>query len=103
MWERTPAEAQAYSSALEARVTVLAAMVQRLRATLQRQVGCTTCIARPSSAPIGQRRRGTLGLSATVVQQNNPRFSGSAIYGSEQDDWEGLNNGDDDHYPDHTR
>ena len=35
IWERTPAETQEYIRALEARVAVLEAMVQRLQAALQ--------------------------------------------------------------------
>jgi predicted transcriptional regulator len=37
VWERTPAEAQAYIRALEARVTALEATVQRLLERLQQR------------------------------------------------------------------
>jgi transposase len=56
MWERTPAEAQEYIRALEARVAVLEAMVQRLQAALQQvmerlQQDSRTSLRPPSSDP----------------------------------------------------
>ena len=78
MWERTPAEAQDYIRALEARVAVLEAMVQRLQAALQQvterlpQDSCTSSRppasdppqatgTRPRRAPSGRRPGGQPG------------------------------------------
>jgi transposase len=65
VWERTPAEAQAYIRALAARVAVLEAMVPRLQATVEQlterlQQDSRTSSRPPSSDPpqaIGQRPR----------------------------------------------
>lgn len=65
VWERTPVEAQAYIRALEARVTVLEALVQRVQATVEQlterlQQDSRTSSRPPSSDPpqaIGQRPR----------------------------------------------
>ena len=65
IWERTPAEVQAYICALEARVAVLEAMVQHLPATIQQlterlQQNSRTSSRPPSSDPphaMGKRPR----------------------------------------------
>jgi transposase len=51
IWERTPAEAQEYIRALEARVAVLEAMVQRLQAALQQVTERLQQDSRTSSRP----------------------------------------------------
>jgi transposase len=65
IWEHTPAEAQEYIRALEARVAMLEAIVQRLQATLQQvterlEQDSRTSSRPPSSDPpqaIGKRPR----------------------------------------------
>ena len=56
IWEHTPAEAQEYMHALEGRIAVLEAMVQRLPAPVQqlterRQQDSRTSLRPPSSDP----------------------------------------------------
>jgi transposase len=51
VWERTPAEAQAHIRALEARVTVLEAMVERLQTTIQQLTERLRQNSRTSSRP----------------------------------------------------
>jgi transposase len=51
VWERTPVEAPAYLRGLDARVAVLAALVQRVQATLQHLTERLPQDARPSSPP----------------------------------------------------
>ena len=51
IWERTPAEAQEYIRALDARVAVLEAMVQRLQAALQQVTERLQQDSRTSSRP----------------------------------------------------